>query len=99
MKVTKQENGSFMLIADNDDENVVIGIIQQLNEAARDAMRALYGTSGAEKICNSCGSYEGKLVAVESDGENLLSLDDVEAQFNFCTIPEPKFLPIEYGCE
>ena len=71
MKTLKQENGSFMLIADNDDENVAICIIQQLNDVAKDAMRALYGTSGAEKICNSCGSYEGKLVAIENDGENL----------------------------
>ncbi len=99
MKVLKQKNGSFRLIADNDDENVAICIIQELNEVAMDAMRNLYGTRGAEKICNSCGSYEGELVAVESDGENMLSLEDAEAQFNFCTIPGEKFLPIEYGCE
>lgn len=81
MKIVKNANGTYTLLADSDEENAVVNVIHELVGWSWGEMKSLYGATNADAILNNCGCYlpqfdDGTLVGgIDADGEGFIPED------------------------
>lgn len=93
MKVVKNANGTYTLLADSDEENTVINVIHELVGWSWKPMKAQFGRAVADAILDNCGCY---LPQFDDDTQvvpGVVNENDEEIFFNYCSVPGEDFIP------